>query len=363
MSKLLLVHKAIDEFLGTPNNPFNYIGFRGLSDDIEPSSGRYLDSMPGINIVRASEVASDDKETAEKVVKECIENGIHESVIDFVGLLSKFFQFKSVLDNRSINMCGSHTFYGTKTGLVSIKCSRQYDSDAFKKMHFRGLQLYSDRDINAVEFKVSTSTDPESTISVDIKEGLNNIPIEIKVNSEYVRVAWSLASFEIGKKEHYVLGSASCIPCIYPRDYQYGGGIRIDIEQSSDDGLTWSALSGVTTFGFNAHVSLVGDKMVLGSFFKDELSQAILYKSGIFFLQESLTTTRLTPYLRNSKKEREMLLKDWGGSVDEMTGKPIAGAYWRKLKTTVDGARYHVQDLSSDCIVCSGMHMRNTLPG
>lgn len=324
-----------------------------------PKSGLYLDSLPGINLLNASNI-NDDLENGKALMKSCIDLAIDQASNDFVAELQKHYNFKSEASHVRTKMSGSHTLYGELAKHVSVKLTKPYDMDSFKKIQVQGFYIYSDRAISKT-FYVSTDVDDEISETVSLTKGKNLIPIDVSVDAEYVRISFDISDFKVGRREYYTSFGYHHCKC----SGQAYGPIFLEVEESTDSRVTWVPLSDTDTFGFDIQGSLICDNQMLACWYKQELSQAILYKSGINILLEHKATTRINPYVKNSQSEVDYFLELWHtGKTDAKTMTRTTPEYWRRITTAVNSVKPNIPSLESDCFTCgTGSYISDALPG
>lgn len=336
----------------------NYITAKGYSGTVVPTSGRYLDDLPGISLTRAADIASDLVLTGRELIEKCINNAIHETIHDFVGQLASKYQFKNVIADAKIQMAGKFTWYGLLDTSITFRVSRGYDSDGFKRLVFKNFEIVSDRAVQNKVFYVQTDMDDEKSITVDLVSGRNVIPIEIDSRVEYAEIIFDISDFQLGRREYYKRYGFEYCKCndLTP------DGLYFEYRQT-DDRLTFEALSNMDVFGFNATVQETCDMLELACYFSDLLIQPVLYKSGVNFLLEAMNSDRVNPYTANGKEDIDKMLLMWTGGTDMVTGIKTGSAYWRSLLQAVSRAEKSIETVDSSCITCSGLYISNSLPG
>lgn len=336
------------------------IGIRTYCTDYVPKSGLYLDDVAGVSLANAADVV--DMGTGKDLLLKCISTATTDVIGDVLGQLGKSYIFKTVLHDAKISMCGSDDLYGEVGNYACIKIWRGYDSDNFRKLAIKGFKLYSDRAVTKT-FYIDRDTAITEEFTVNLIKGINLIPLYIDTEASEVRIIFALDDFKIGRREYYErYGYAHC-NC----KEMFSEGVYVDLQASpitnnpyDSSEMNW--VSSGYTYGFALTAQEMCDSTTFAYYFQEVLARPILYKAAINYFLEVKNSNRLNPYTKNTKEETDQNLLRLAGGVDVVTGIKNSSDYWRALLSACDIIDKSIPDINTECIVCSGLYIKNQLP-
>lgn len=312
-----------------------YIGIRGECTD----ATMYLDDLPGINIIQASEFTNDIELRPIDLVRKSASLAQKELLKDIIDCIN--VKYISIIDDNSIREAGGDDFYGEIDEECEIIIDNLQD-DKFTILRTFGFELVSDREVT-VEFKIIDSYGIEEIITADLKKGLNAIPIDKKTNSQSITISFNLKDFKVGSKKNKYCGCKrtehcnTCKPC---------------------------GCSSVTSkgIGFNLCIRCESDECAIFKYLIDCLEIAWLYRTGINYLLEAKMSCRETPYTRNKEEDIEHLLTLWMGGYDNQEGVYMKSLYKQKVKQAAKEVEGLLLNSFSKTFQFSGTTTCNVLP-
>ena len=325
------------------HNPFtNYLGIRGICEGTTYT--QYLDSLPGISLKKSALISEEG--TAKDLIDKIATEAITEVKYDFLGELRTAYQFNSIIASLDYEGSGSATFVDPGKN-VSFKIVKN-DRDNFTKLEldYFGVTVESDITVT-VYWECGLVTGNQS---VDLVEGYNIVPLNLETNENYIRVYFDADGITLGKVTNATCYTDCVANC--PSGIVY-------VKHETGDGSTWSSAG---NWGVNIAAKYRCDMDAFCNYYEADLRRAILYKAGIIWLQEALSTDRGNRYTQNSKDENERLLMQWQGGTDKVTGFQTKGEYHKKLKLAVDSVKNQMGRMDTRCLVCNSNHVVNELP-
>ncbi len=317
----------------------NYIGIKGECYDTDPTL--YLDSLPGVNLIAASNFTNETLIRPKDLVEKCYEQAEKEVLAD---VLSKTgFQYNSIIEDKTYQQAGTYSYYGLNSDTVQIKCWKR-GSDKFVKLHVFDFEIVSDR-IATVDFVISDAYGVVDTVTIELQVGLNTIDIDHFTKSEYLKITFDLDLFKIGVRESYAnYQSGTCRPCAV----------------SCEAGCTYVEIN--KSIGFNMSVRCEADECQIIKYLGNVLDLPLLYKTGILYLLEAKASGRVNSYLTNKSDAIDMLLMMWSGGSDSM-GNNYPSIYYGKVKQAASQIEQLMKKIKSAAFTYEGSFISNHLPG
>lgn len=288
-----------------------YIGIRGVCQD---GYSIYLDSLPGISLKKSALIA--EKGTAKELIEDISENAVSCVERDFKSILSEMgYNFKSIVGQVEKTSSGSDTWMIGEDKFYSIRVDRHKNKKGlYSYIADIGLTVKCDAKKTFYLYDSGVTTEKE----VILKKGYNKISLDFKARDCNTRIYFNPLGLEIGKK---VSSSCCTTGCIADKC------CSIHFEES-EDGCNWS---GCPEFGIDICAYCKCDFPICD--FKEELEGAILYKAGILWAYEVLTTDRDNSFSRNSKENIRELLLRWEGGESKITLSRFKGKYYKALES------------------------------
>lgn len=327
----------------------DYIGIRGECE----TSTLYLDDLPGIDIVKASNVVSEMHKRPIDLVNKAFVQAQKEVLKDVFSTIDRLYN--SLIADDSYTYAGIDSYYGEVAETMKIKINKRI-ADKFVTLHAFGFELVSDRDITKT-FTITTGSGSSETLEVDLVTGLNEITFDKYSNSDFIAIEFDLSDFKIGLKDMdyaYFNGrSFTCRPC------------HQSIVCATSCTSLELYLNGVQTgreLGFNLCIRCEADECKLIKYFTPTIDLPLLYKTGINYLLEAKMSGRVTAYLRNTEESREELLTYWMGGFDNQKEMKVPSVYWQKVKQVSNSINNLIDKMDSVVFTHNGSFVCNTLP-
>ena len=180
-----------DIFCGTRT----IIGIRNYAECSNPESDLFINDLPGISLKIASNVANEEIQTGNEVLKKCINTAIKKVFNDFNLQISPHFNFNAIVQTRDIDNFDEATILpatGTERGLV-IKRWRSELAQIYIE------QLYVKIDTTKkVDIKIYDGDTLAETIQVTLQANvINTFSVNKKFVSEKVKVLIENSGFGV----------------------------------------------------------------------------------------------------------------------------------------------------------------------
>lgn len=213
----------------------NYIALEGLSPEISPRSGLYVNDLPGVTIGMFSGLMSEDHSDIEEYWEKLYKRSVNNFIDEVSSRLDQEFNVEKVIDSQRTGVFdkpfvlndSSEEEAGVKLELIKTK--------------------YSTTEIQAIDIYSVGSPDPENVLlriiddetgkilwskTVDLEEGLNTIDVFETFDSKKVKVVYNpseVASYTTNryKDDNYSYAHVkNCNPCDWSdtKITQYNGG-------------------------------------------------------------------------------------------------------------------------------------------
>jgi len=324
----------------------------------------YIDDLPGINLVNLEDTVDGLRTTASELFTKVVNLAERQVTHDFSSRIRQDFNIKSILSDHSIRLSGNDTTYGGVDEFLSIKIKRN-GFDKFQGIRTFNLGINVDRVVADKKFYVVTSNkDSYTPQTFNLVKGYNKVAIDIHSAAEEVKIYFDVCNMKVGKRS--ASSSHNCGNCISTcacYDYsKYGLSVTCEIGTQEEEGgaITWVD---TTAFGFDLDIQRYASKELIACYFAHDLLMPMLYKSGITFLLEMSSTSRINDYTTNNKSQVQDLLLRWNGGQDFSTGINHKSEYWRYLTSSIDSLKYTIHDMhDTEIFINQGTRVSNSLP-
>lgn len=297
------------------------------------SPSYFLSELPGINLAGSAMTADHESKTGEGLMNRAI--AFSKKVIkrDFLSLLKKDQHFMEVVSSEVVGRHGTN-FIGNVAQDTGVLYSMYDPNDRFIKGYLEYLEVKIEADAAGTTINWQIDNNLPESKSVDLVAGYNKIDMKIDFN-ETIRVWIDTTSVSLSNGAEGITGTTSrtCLGC---DESVCDGCVFFNSITSPVGAQTWTESN--TYNGIVGAVQCRGDVDELICMHADELATALLYRSGMYIMNERLASDRNNPYVRNTKDEARALLLSWGGGIDGLTGYKVKGEYPRYLSQAVDNA-------------------------
>jgi hypothetical protein len=210
----------------------NYITLEGLSPEINPRSGLYVNDLPGVTLAMFSGLMSEDHSDTQEYWDKLYKRSVNNFIDEVGSRMDQEFYIEKVIDSQRSGVFNkpfalndsSEEQAGVKLDLIKTK--------------------YSTTEIQAIDIYSVGSPDPEDVVLqiiddetdkvlwstvTDLEEGLNTIDVFETFESKKIRVVYNLsevASYTTNRNNQSYSSTKSCDPCVTSdtKITQYNGG-------------------------------------------------------------------------------------------------------------------------------------------
>lgn len=328
------------------NCPSRVVGISGVCDE---DYRFFIDTLPGIDIVRASDIVSDYLIRPEALVEKSTKLALDIVKRDIINLITSDFKFNKVLETLSSNnVAGTNTWLNEGSTIRLLFKRHNYDNQNVL-IKLSGFTFISDSDSEDDLVFIIKIDGVVKEHTQKIVKGRNKIDINIFSKSEF-EIQFTLTDFKIGIRENslYIYEYKSCLPCNSIGSNCHYVNTLVDNQEI------------VTGIDFVSQC--VYDDCSILTDFLDELQMPILYQTGIQYLTEAKTSSRINSYTTNSSEKIEFLLLQWRGGKDDATGLNYKSQYWLSLLAAYNGIKQALLSENSEIFQFERNRIINSLP-
>ena len=330
----------------------NYVGLKTCADAEAPSSGLYVNDLPGVSLRMVDSIANDDQQNYAGVWEVVQRRARQRFMTDVRGILSRRYMIKSLTGSmglgRIIDAASTTAAAAQLRGLV-LEMREQADDVVCSNL----LQFY----INSVSFYATAAADVVITVW-DLDTGnqittktiaaasvtanaWNSTNLLVNTSSQRIFIAVNCAAFDTVLFDTTELDTAAWVYNCYLR--VHGATAANGLTSYTDAQIT----QGTNGHGVSADVSAVCDFTAFVCRNMDMFKTAWWYLLGIELMSERLYSDSLNEFTlfdRSKAKELKAIYTAMymGGTVDDIT-------YYGELRTVLEGITLNTKDLCIDC--------------
>jgi hypothetical protein len=329
----------------------NYIGIRGGCDTSAPSSGLYINDLPGISLRLAANLADEDTIRGTELLRNVESQAIRSVWVDVKNKLSEYIEIGKLISQKQY---GKHYVEDTTTYLAPVAAEvgvrfRKYNCDPYTGIKINYVDIRVNSDVSGKVLKITdgcTVTEyPFDAVScqiVRIQTNYTALTDEVFVAVDASDLALEDMSLLSGCQCH---GSCRC-----------NGGACVTAEGWNGTTTTSQA------YGMAIMAQCVCEDSTFLCTLQDDLSMLVQMKMGILLAQELRLTKRYNFMVSNSKEDAGAMLLFWLGGIDRSSGVEMPSEYFNLLNDTVSGIKNALKKVNSDCITCGKVKAVETLP-
>lgn len=330
----------------------NYIGIRGDCDHTTPSSGLYINDLPGMSLILFSNLADEQQVTGVTLIRQFEQQALRMVWNDVQAKLAK-----NIILNRVTDMFNTSYFdYDTPEYLpfIAAEVGQQFqklDYDPYTNIRINYVDVRANTTIAGKTLKIIEGANV-TTFTFDLEAG---IPTRIYANyaaqSGDVRVVVDASDIEL---EDMSVGGRNSHACVDSCRCRYGNCAEVwgwDGTQETSEG-----------YGMRINVSCECSQEAMICAYSDMLAPAVQMKLAILIMLERLASSRVNYLVQNhDDSAREMLLA-WQGGVNMDTGIETPSAYWRLIGQISASIKASITRQNSECVSCGKVRAIESLP-
>lgn len=319
-----------------------WIGVDGLCDDLKPTSGLMINSLPGITLRRMAMTATEEDITARRMFERIEKAAIDRLIADVIQEMGEAYQFNGILDSEKFGVIGDDFSTDGKIRR-GIRITRPYEDD-YIRIKIEEIELKPDADVTTLVYIDDGSQDIYSSAFKLRANRRNRLRVDFETKEKKVDVYFDSACANWADDD---------VSCRAESDYCCGrfyGNSIVDCGNGWEFGSTWN--------GMRVKVATSCDSCEFISSHVKTLKLAGLFLMGTLIMQEVINSDRTNPYVRNSKEEAEALIVQWYGGLDrnQLITRP-RGEYQKALKSAIAQMLTHASKIDSDCVDCGGVQI------
>jgi hypothetical protein len=333
----------------------NYIGIRGDCDETEPTSGLYINDLPGISLKLASHLA-DEEVTGVTLIRR-----FEQQAIRMVWNNVKTKLSKNIILSKVVSQLVTDRF---EPDSDEVDWLAPVAANVGIEVEKNDYDPYTSLRVNYVDIRANTTATGEvltitdgpvvKTYNFDIQAGK---PVRIFTNYEActdeVRITvngTNLALENLLTNRGRNCGSCGdrCSSCACNECISVNG---------------WDGAKEVTqAYGIIANVSCVCTQSPILCSLQQEIAEAVQMKLGVLLMMERLASSRVNYLVQNGKEEAKTMLMSWQGGIDLEAGIETKSEYWRLISQIAESIKNSLLHQTSACIACGKVRAVETLP-
>ncbi len=328
--------KKILECFGTP-----YIGVIGDCDTTQPSSGIFLNSLPGIDYRTAVEVASEEYVRGDKLIRDFEREAIDYVIRDIESNIT-CFQFNHVTETKLTGALGDR--YSDPVNKWVGKRIERTTENPYERIRVDCIWIKVDRDATKT-IEISDGCD-KIELCVDLKACKEN---KIFVNKVFQGddVTVMIKGCDIGLASHDWKSHCGCgEPC--PCDYSDSScDSCFEIHNEDCFGKTMSGANGI-----RLQVSCITDQTAFWCQMGDLIKYMVRMIIAKKLIKEAKFSNRCTAIVRNVQQNAEDILAQWFSSENPETGFKQVPEYYQERAKTIKQIEQRLQQFNpvAECV-------------
>lgn len=319
-----------------------YIGVRGACESDTPTSGLYINDLPGITFKRGTMAANAEDLTAKAMFERLSTLAVDHVKNDFIRELSSQYQFNRVLNRHTYGYYEDDEVYSVVASGLGLEIERCI-IDPFTSIYVESVDIWT-QTIEEVQFTVTDGVNTELCDVTTNADGITNVRLDFESKQEKIYITFDGATVRQSTWDKYCYDYCKDACGVFVRGYDSGNYTG-------------------TFYGLRPRVQERCDKDALFCQYEELLRYPILYQMGIRFLQEAIHTDRYNPFVVNAKESLEQLMIEWNGGLDVVTGVKKRGEYWRQLYSSIDQMKHSLKyGEKSRCLTCKSARFVDSIP-
>lgn len=314
----------------------DYILVRGHCGNTLPSTGLYINDLPGITVKIAANVADDEVVSGINLLNRCIDEGIRQARHDIVSKMRNVVSFDKIQHNQDYGfftdtyLSTSNTTRGLK---VTIDDCCRLTGIFIKQLTLKANTTISNKTISIVDGNVTTN------YTVDLTAGVETtIYPNYKATEETVYIQWNTSDISVNDSTVFDTSSgafpyASCHDWNCTQNECGHNGITVVGTDDTDK-----------SYGIRALVQVRCDEDQFTCEISDQLAYACRYSAAMKFVEEWKMTTRINAPTNYGKERYDEQYLMWEEK------------YHEELNSIVEKLPTWLAQVAPCCVECSSDH-------
>lgn len=328
----------------------NYIGIRGECDGETPTSGLYINDLPGVTLKLAASLATEESIQGITVLRRYEQQAIQSVWVDVQSKLETVV-VGQVIETRQIglhrNDLTTIQYLPLQAANVGLLINKS-DCDPYTNLQINYVDIRSN---STVANKVLTLTDGSivKTFTYDSVAGLVQ---RIYIGYEAVTgsVLLTVDASDLLLEDMSIGNGCSCSNSCKCSEY---GCLLV---------YGWNgAERAYNANGMTVNASCVCSGSQILCSLKGALGILVQMKIGILLMMDLLTSKRSNYYVQNSKEDAQNLLLFWNGGINQATGMEYKSEYWRTVGMVAGAIKGSLMN-NSKCVKCTGTKIVTKIP-
>jgi len=303
------------------------IGIRNYVECSNPESDLFINDLPGISLKIASQIASEELQTGNEVLKKCINTAIKKVFNDFNLKVSPYFDFNAVVQTREVNDFSDSVLLppaNAERGLLlrrwRSELSQIYVEQIYIKINTSG--VYNIKFYDGETLLETIETTLESGV-------LKTIRVDKKFTAESVKIVMNNVNTSVYSNDIRNWNFQECGTC-----NGNGHGLVIKGWDGAEEN---NEMYGI---GVKASVRCYEENMLCSLL--PRMYFFIWYQSGVEFMKEKIYSDRVNPITTFTKERAKELLEDYQTE------------YSIQYNIFIKNIYAYLRSLKGECLTCNG---------
>lgn len=316
----------------------NIIGLKGSCDCNNPTSGLYINSLPGINLKKLV-AAAGEKTRGETLFKDLYNEAVLELVAIFRSKLCDHFAFNQIVAKKRIGRIGRD--FPVMPIQKGIRIERWHD-DIYKCLKVETIAFRSNN-AGVAKMWIKTIEGTEER-EINVVKGKNVLRLDIETTEElsiYLDPAIWIAD------KNYASSCGCNDYCECETDYSCGNMV-IRLMECVDGKWRYGGQ------GIEVNAYIKNDDTDLLCEFSSDFALALRMLIGIKLMEIVLGSESVNPMIRNTKADAERLVTMWRGGINSITGFEEKSQFWPLIMPVIKRAERYLENLEGNLVHCDG---------
>lgn len=315
-----------------------YIGVRGKCSVDSPTSGLYINDLPGITFRRGTKTANEEDVTAKAMFTRLSELAVEAVKSDLLQMLNEGHQFNKVLTRSTYGRFDTDENTNTYVDGAGVEIE-QVLKDPYTSIYIESIDLWPTTG-STIQITVSDGVQTEVCDVTTTGNGIHNVRIDFESSQEKITIVTD------GFTGRNVEWNSLC-------DCEYDG-----LQVRGKIGSNYSG----NMNGIRVRLQERCNPEAFFCQYENLLRRPILYKMGIMFVEEAMWTDRYNRFISNSEEQLMQMKSSWNGGVDPVSGYENKGEYWRQLRNAIGQLSRSLEKDDSRCLSCKKLKIISAIP-
>lgn len=330
----------------------NYIGIRGDCDSSEPTSGLYINDLPGMSLKLASSLADEQQVTGVQLIRDFEKQAVRMVWNDIQAKLAKTIILKRVTDQ----FVTGYYDYDTPDYLAPVAAEvglqlKKLDYDPYTGIRINYVEVRANTTASGQTLKIIEGANTTS-YTFDIQAG---IPVRVYTNyasaGGEIRIVVDATALEL---EDVNVGGGNNTSCINDHCCRFG---------ECADVWGWDGTKETSqSYGIIANISCECSQEQILCAYSDMIAPAVQMKLAILIMLERLASSRVNYLVQNNDESAREMLLAWNGGVNLHSGIETPSAYWRLVGQIAASIKASITNQNSACVSCGKIRAIESLP-